>query len=308
MKTFLLTLIILTSVSAYSQPADILFETVIPSTHEAGHEQPAFAIKNSNSLPITVWGHGWAGSYLTYQNVNPQGVYNFNNSSYVFPHFRGPGYTRDAGGSRRSTRDIRDAVNYGINNFPNNGQKIYIGRSGGGMHGLMTAIRHDPFDIYLIAVPVININNWYKNFDPTGVVATGLREMCGGDPTIRGTEAFDRCRRRSPIDKLSPEITVPIDWHIGLNDVTVPAWPSLKAFNQLVGQEVFPQDIINYVKANNDLPESFKRPRGVCNNNSSNILYRRTFGNKRIVITDGGHEVACQNLWQQFLERHGFRY
>ena len=277
----------------------------VKSTHD-GTLQPCYfyapEAAKEKAVPLIVGLHTWSydwrdlGHYATvYAEAKRRGW------AMVGPNFRGANNHPEACGSDAAVQDIVDAVRYAQGQTSIDANRIYIiGGSGGGHMTLLMAGRHPEIWAGCAAFcPISDVARWHADSSLKGHPGRGpgyakmLEKVCGGTPA----EKPDEYRRRSPLTWLSAarQAKVPVYIVTGIHDGwtgSVPVGHSFRAFNALckAGDSVGEEDIA-FIEANQKLPEGLD-----CGGKDDpfyhekiRIHFRRTSGNVRLTIFEGGH-------------------
>lgn len=281
-----------------------------------GTEQPSriWAPEGSETTrtPLLVSLHSWS---FGYQQDRSPWVDEAQSRGWIYlqPDFRGRNDHPEACGSELARQDIIDALDWVLDHHSVDESRIYLaGASGGGhMTMLMSGYHADRFSAASAWVGISDLAEWYEYHVKDGVperYAQMVAACCGGAPG--DSEAIDaEYRSRSPIHHLGEVGDLHIDLNAGIQDGktgSVPIMQSLNAFNVIAaanGYREIPQSEIQELwregrqshPTESDLAEDATYPR--------KIVLRRTAGNARVTIFDGGHEAlptaACEWLSRQ---------
>lgn len=256
-------------------------------------EQPALIyvpFTNDKELPLLVALHTWSGTYKQ-KGGSKYANWCIENSWFlIHPHFRGPNKTPKAMGSDYVVKDIVSAVEYMINNYSIDTNRIYlVGYSGGGMASLLMAGRHPEIWAGVSAWNSISdLIKWWKYSEE---YARDIENAAGGKPDINETAA-DECIKRSPITYLENAIHVKIDINAGIDDSTVPFYQSLIAYNKIVDDRFeITLEQINKFHKTKEVPDEIKVKIIDHNYGNNYTIFRRVANNTRITIFKGGHEI-----------------
>ena len=275
--------------------------------------QPALFYKPKQSqkpVPLLVGLHTWSGQYKQNMSI-PYGKWCIENDwVFVHPHFRGPNWTTEATGSELVIADIVSAVDYAKSKANVDTSRIYlIGVSGGGYTSLLMAARAPHIWAGVSAwVPISDLEAWYNECRVLNCShADDIVQSCGGEPGI--DPAVDlQYKKRSPITYLDQSLDIPLDINAGIRDGHhsggVPISHSLKAFNLVADEkDRISDEEIGYFNEKAEVPPHLKQDLKDPVYGLKQPLFRRTSGNARITIFDGGHgiiyEAALTWLWQQ---------
>jgi poly(3-hydroxybutyrate) depolymerase len=309
-----------------------LWATLCPIAIEAADLEPLSEIRVTSSLdgteqPSQIWApdraqttpapllvslHSWSYGYR--QDRSPW-VREAQARGWIYlqPDFRGRNDHPEACGSELARQDIIDALDWVLDHYAVDESRIYLaGASGGGhMTMLMSGYYADRFSAASAWVGISDLAAWYGFHLKDGVpqrYARMVAACCGGAPG--DSDSVDaEYRARSPIHHLGGVGDLHIDLNAGVQDGktgSVPIVHSLNAFNVIAesnGHAVIPESEIRELwtagrlssPTESDLQEDVAFPR--------EIVLRRTAGNARVTIFDGGHEAlpeaACEWLSRQ---------
>ena len=255
----------------------------------------------AEAVPLVVGLHTWScdwrqtGHYATVlAYAKKQGW------AMVGPNFRGPNDHPEACGGDAAVQDIVDAVNYAKATVKIDPTRVYIiGGSGGGHMTLLMAGRHPEIWAGCAAFcPITDVARWHADslLDHPGRgkgYARMLEGACGGTPA----EKAEEYRHRSPLTWLqrAREAGVPVYIVTGIHDGwtgSVPVGHSFRAFNALAaaGDRVSEADIAA-VEADQKVPAAlvYQGPKDPFYDEKIRIHFRRTSGNVRFTLFEGGH-------------------
>ena len=270
-----------------------------------GSMQPCYfwapAKATSEAVPLIVGMHTWSGDIAQldhYRTVRDEAERR--GWAFVGPNFRGPNSTPQGCGSAFAVQDIVDAVDFAKSSVKVDPKRVYIiGGSGGGHMTLLMLGRHpEVFAAGAAFCPITDLARWHAD----SLVAhpgreTGYARMmesaCGGRPADRREEYA----ARSPLTwlKNAKAAGVPAYVCTGIHDGwtgSVPVGHSFRAFNALcnAGDSVSEEDIA-YIEANQKMPKGLDcgRVDDPFYGEKIRIHFRRTSGNVRLTIFEGGH-------------------
>ena len=228
----------------------------------------------------------------------------------IAPSFRGPNNRPEATGSELAVQDMLDAVAYAEAHAPVDPGLVYlVGVSGGGHMALLMAGRApERWTAVSAWVPITDLAAWHAECRVAGrPYADDLERACGGTPSggVPGDSPVvdAQYRARSPITCLDPSINTPLDINAGILDGhtgsgrsgSVSISHTLRAFNAVAA----PQDRIGDAEIAHFV-EHAAVPPGLQSDWSDplygekRVLFRRTSGNARVTIFDGGHEIIYE--------------
>lgn len=265
--------------------------------------QPAFVYapkRVEEPRPLLVALHTWSNDFRQEGGQPLFGEWCMDNDWFlIHPNFRGKNRTPDALGSDLAVGDIVSAVEYMKANYNVDENRIYLcGTSGGGHMSLLMAGRHPEIWAGVSAwCPITDIQVWWEQKTAEGPerYAEEIEKACGGKPGI-DPEATEEARKRSPLTYLSNAAGVNLDINHGIEDGrrgSVPFTHSLYAFNRIVeGADAISQEDIDFLYEKQKVPEGqAKAKRDPVYGKRKQPVFRKTAGNCRITIFDGGHEI-----------------
>ena len=281
-----------------------VLKTSVKSTLD-GTMQPCYfwapAKAETAAVPLIVGLHTWSGDIGQldhYRVVLAEAKRR--DWAFVGPNFRGPNRTPQGCGSEFAVQDIVDAVDFAKSKVRIDPKRIYIiGGSGGGHLTLLMLGRHpEVFAAGAAFCPITDLARWHgesilKHPGRSRGYARMMESACGGLPADRREEYASR----SPLTWLrnAKAAGVPVYICTGIHDGwtgSVPVGHSFRAFNALckAGDSVSEEDIA-FIEANQKLPEGLD-----CGGKDDpfyhekiRIHFRRTSGNVRLTIFEGGH-------------------
>jgi pimeloyl-ACP methyl ester carboxylesterase len=266
--------------------------------------------KTEETVPLLVGLHTWSGQYK--QNLSiPYAKWCVENKwVFIHPHFRGPNRTTQATGSELVIADIVSAVDYAKSKANVDTSRIYlIGVSGGGYTSLLMAARAPHIWAGVSAwVPISDLEAWYNECRALKCKhADDIVKSCGGEPGVDSAVDLEY-KKRSPITYLDQSLDIPLDINAGIRDGHhsggVPISHSLIAFNLVADEkDRISDEEIGYFNKKAEVPPHLKQDLKDPVYGLKQPLFRRSSGNARITIFDGGHgiiyEAALTWLWQQ---------
>jgi acetyl esterase/lipase len=219
----------------------------------------------------------------------------------MHPNFRGPNNSPDAMGSEYVVQDILDAVAYATNHAAIDPERIYLmGGSGGGYASLLMAGRAPEVWAGVSAwVPIFDLSDWHRECTRAQRnYAQMMENACGGAPGS-SPEVDRQYRERSASTYLAKALKVPLDINTGIHDGhtgSVPVSHALRAFNLLAMPEnqLSATDIV-YITSKRAIPISLSSEHlDDPLYRDKPVRFRRTSGNARITIFEGGHEIIVE--------------
>ena len=220
----------------------------------------------------------------------------------VGPNFRGPNSTPQGCGSDLAVQDIVDSVEYAKAKVKIDPSRIYItGGSGGGHMTLLMAGRHPEIWAGCAAFcPITDLARWYdesleKHPGRGAGYAKMMKAACGGSPA----EKKEEYAHRSPLTWLrkAREAGVPVYIATGIHDGwkgSVPVGHAIRAFNALCEPSAaVSEEDIRFIETEQKIPESLKSESAAdpFYPAKMRIYFRRTSGNARITLFEGGHSM-----------------
>ena len=276
----------------------------VPSSLD-GTPQPCYfwapEAARTNAVPLVVGLHTWSADFRQVEHYRTTLNYAREKGwAMVGPNFRGPNKTPPACGGEPAVQDIVDAVRYAQAHARIDPKRIYIvGGSGGGHMTLLMLGRHpEIFAAGAAFCPITDVARWHADslLDHPGRgkhYAAMLEGACGGTPADRPEEYA----RRSPLTWLSRAKDAGVAVYIvtGIHDGwtgSVPVGHSFRAFNALAAERdrVSETDIAE-IEATRRVPAAlaYAGPRDPFYENRNRIHFRRTSGNIRFTLMEGGH-------------------
>lgn len=253
----------------------------------------------SRSTVLFVFVHSWSSDYKQ-DNSKWQREAVKRNWIFIHPNFRGANVSREACGSKFARQDILDAMDWACRVFKVDRSRIYLcGVSGGGHMSMLMAGHHpDRFSAVSAWVGISDLAAWYKFHLKDGKpqkYAQMILKSLGSPPGT--SEAVDAdYRDRSPLFHMKNVGDLPIDIFAGVNDGhtgSVPVTHSLLAFNEIAkahGNDVVSEDEMQSLRKNRKLHQPTPTDNGRDPVLGRDLKLRRTSGNARVTIFDGGHE------------------
>jgi pimeloyl-ACP methyl ester carboxylesterase len=263
-------------------------------------------------IPVLVSLHTWSSGY---EQDRSDWVREAQTRGWIYlqPDFRGPNDHPQACGSALARQDIIDALDQVLDHYSVDETRIYLaGVSGGGhMTMLMSGYYPDRFSAATVWVGISDLAAWYdyhlKDGEPDNY-ARMTAASCGGAPG--DSAAVDaEYRSRSPIHHLAGIGDLFIDLNAGVHDGktgSVPIMHTLNAFNAIAeanGHAVIPESQIQELWRDGRLSMPTASDGAGDPSYPRDIYLRRTAGNARVTIFEGGHEelptTACAWLERQ---------
>jgi len=265
-------------------------------------DQPmlVYTAKSDNKRPLLVGLHTWSGSFSQAGGEVACARWCIENDwHFIHPDFRGPNWTPDGCGSDKAVQDIIDAVDYMKANHNIATDRIYlVGASGGGHASILMAGRAPEIWAGVSSwVPISDIRAWWeqKREGRQSGYADHIEKAVGGRPDDNETAAQE-CIKRSPLTYLKNAASVNLDINAGITDGheggSVPFTHSLYAFNEVVPkQDQISDDFIGSFYEAQQLPAGISKANADALFGEKSVVFRRTSGNTRVTIFQGGHEI-----------------
>lgn len=301
--------------AVFAADPESLHELSVTSTLD-GSEQPSRIWTpdrpDDKPIPLLVSLHTWSSGY---EQDRSDWVREAQTRGWIYlqPDFRGPNDHPEACGSALARQDIIDALDWVLDHYSVDETRIYLaGVSGGGhMTMLMSGYHPDRFSAATAWVGISDLAAWYNFHVKDGRpdrYAQMTAASCGGAPG--DSAAVDaEYRSRSPIDHLSGVGDLFIDLNAGVQDGktgSVPIMHTLNAFNVIAeanGRASIPESEMQELWRDGRLAMPTASDRAGDPSYPREIYLRRTAGNARVTIFEGGHEAlpatACAWLERQ---------
>ena len=255
-------------------------------------------LPDGKRAPLLVALHTWSGDYLQAGGEVKYAEWCQQNGwIFVHPNFRGPNRTPQALGSDLMVADIRAVVAWAKENAPVDETRIYaIGVSGGGHATQLLAGRTPEIWAGISSwCGIADIAAWHSETTAAGRLnyAGDIVGAIGGLPdATESTKA--EAKHRSPLTWLENAGPVPLDLNHGITDGrsgSVPFSHSLRAFNAVVppSARIPETDIATWYHEPATLPRDPDLSDALYGANPP--LFRKTHGNTRVTIFEGGHEI-----------------
>lgn len=251
-------------------------------------------------MPLLVGLHTWSGDYTQAANGSAYARWCIDQGwAFIYPNFRGINRTPEAMGSDLAVQDIVDAVEWAKQNAHVDDTRIYlIGVSGGGHMSLLMAGRHPEIWAGVSAwCGISDIAAWHREHTPDGKPDKygSMMEAALSGPPDQSKSTLQDALNRSPLFWLHQASGVSLDINHGIHDGrsgSVPFRHSLLAFNKVVGPEnAIPRSAIDafYQAQKPPADSAHFEPDALYVDHP--VRYRRTEGQTRVTIFEGGHEM-----------------
>lgn len=306
-RLLILVALVLASVSVMAAMAPLSAlgaqrEKVMITSTADGSEQPSYVIlpdgfdPAGKPVPLLVSLHNWSGNGEQRRAGLEEATLR-RGWIYLFPHFRGPNESPEACGSPLAQQDILDAVDWVLAHYPVDRRRIYLtGASGGGhMAMLMAGLHPERWTAVSAWVGISDLADWHA-FHAKKRYGRMLRQSCGGAPG-ESPEVDREYFNRSPINHLHRAVGLPLDLGAGVHDGytgSVPIRHTLNAFNVVAKAQgaplITPEEIQQLSRPDGRLDHP--QPGDTVDDPTFGraIYLRRTAGNARVTIFEGGHE------------------
>jgi len=308
-KSASLLLLLLISDTSFSQdtlPAPAYPPEVKEITYPCPHdrsEQPALfwapPSQKDRKYPLLVALHTWSGDYRQAGGEVKYAEWCLQQGwIFIHPNFRGPNLSPEAMGSDLMIEDIRAAVEWAKQKAPVDESRIYaIGVSGGGHATQLLAGRTPEIWAGISSwCGISDIATWHTETTEAGRTnyAKHIELSLGGPPDETDTTMAE-ASHRSPLTWLENASSVPLDLCHGIRDGrdgSVPFTHSLNAWNTVVPESarLSPAVIASFY-------ETLAPPPCDAAGLIDPLfgihvpLFRKTHGNTRVTIFQGGHEI-----------------
>jgi len=284
------------------------FEIVkIKSSKDNSLQKSYFYKSKSDELqPLIVSLHTWSGYYS--QNDDLADICKQRDLNYIHPDFRGANWTINACCSELALSDIDDAITYAIKNSNVDKNKIYvIGVSGGGYATLSTFMKskHN-IKKFSAWASVSDLIAWYneckiRNYN----YAENILDCTGSENglNIENAKQKSPIYWNTPIEKLeNSKLTIYAGIYDGIQG-SVPITHSINFYNKLL-TDMSVSDTLKYVSTSEKLVLLEKRETlGEFGNIADREIYlKKEFGNLRLIIFEGNHEMLTDFALDELLE------
>ncbi len=269
--------------------------------------QPALFWKpeksKSGKVPLLVGLHTWSGDYT---QAGGEAVYarwcQQLGWAFIHPNFRGRNRSPESMGSDLGVADIASCVEWAKENAEIDETRIYaIGVSGGGHASMLVAAKLPEIWAGVSAwCGISDIAAWHRETSEAGRAnyAKDIESALGGKPG--DSEKIDKSAwNRSPLSALANAKGVALDINHGVNDGregSVPFTHSLHAWNAVVEKsERMKGGPIDAFYGTQRVPaelSAFEVEDPVPLFGEKQPLFRKTSGNTRVTIFNGGHEIV----------------
>ena len=260
---------------------------------------------NETQIPMVVSLHSWSGN-LTQRNPLERLVHD-RGWVYLFPNFRGVNQTPAACGSPLAQQDILDAVDWMMDRYAIDRDRIYLtGTSGGGHMTMLMAARYpERWKAASAWVGISDLSSWHARHQGSKY-GNMLEKCCGGAPG--DSPAVDaQYLSRSPLSCLSGAKDVALDISAGIRDGhqgSVPIRHSIDAFNEIAKSRNDPvvseKEIAELSTPDGRLHSPQPGDLGFDQTFGRKYFLRRQAGPARLTIFDGAHEGIASGTMAWF--------
>ncbi len=297
------------SITAAFVPPETTFS--VTSTLD-GEKQPCLFVPaaGEEARPLLVGLHPWSQGFNTFPGMaHWQRAARMRNWHYLQPHFRGPNKNPNACASPQARQDVLDAVDYVLQHYTVDPQRIYLAGCSGGGHMALVMAAHAPERWTAVSAwcPITDLAAWHAECTAANrVYAQDMEAVCGGVPGASDAVNL-QYHSRSSIFVLARAAAVPLDINAGIHDGhsgSVSIHHSLDAFN-VIAEAHDAQKIPGEEIATLEAEHTLQPPAAQDESYGRVIHLRRTAGPSRVTIFEGGHEgdaladTACRWLEQQ---------
>ena len=261
-------------------------------------DQPAlwYTPATLDAVPLLVCLHTWSSNYLT-----PEKFYSDwcieKGWAMVRPNFRGPNSTPAGCGSELAVKDVLAAVAWAKMQRKIDPDRIYLmGGSGGGHMSLLMAGRSPETWAAVSAwCPISDIARWHADSKRLGNKYWQMMEKACGGPPGTNPEVDAQYKLRSPLTHLAAAKGLSLHISEGIEDGhkgSVPVGHTLRAFNAVAAEADKVSDAdIAAMEAKPVMPAKLLQAIVDPSYGDNKALFRRTSGNARVTIFQGGHNI-----------------
>ncbi|HEA22214.1 MAG TPA: peptidase [Pricia antarctica] len=285
------------------------FHLVSIKSSSDGKNQEAYyySSKASNSKPLIVSLHTWAGDYREYDSIALMSK--SKNINYIHPNFRGSNTTPNSCCSPLALSDIDDAIDFAIDNGNVDLNKIYvIGKSGGGLAtlSLFMKSKHN-INTFSSWVPISDLNQWYKE----GIIRNSefTDDIVNCTSSDSGHLDPAKAKERSPMywptpteERKNAKLKIFAGVYDGITG-NVPITHSIHFYNKVVAA-FGAVDSLDYVSEEQKIILMAKRNSfgdyGKISDRS--IFFQKRFKNIELIIFEGGHEMLTSHAFKDLLD------
>jgi hypothetical protein len=288
----------------------------IPSEAAPDSPQPCLFwapdVPAGETRPLLVNLHTWSSDYT--QDRSPWWQQAISRGWFLIqPNYQGVNERPEAGGSELARKQILEARDWVIENYPVDTECVYIaGVSGGGhMTMLMSGYHADQFSGASAWCGPSDLAAWYRFHSRAGGEARYAEMIiaCCGGPPGESSAIDEEYVARSPLFHLGNVGDLNLDINTGVLDGrtgSVPIHHSLMAYNAVAeanGDPLIPVDEMDHLWSTGSLADPQPSDLAGDREYRNPIILRRQSGNTRVTVFDGTHEAfpetACEWLSRQ---------
>jgi poly(3-hydroxybutyrate) depolymerase len=264
--------------------------------------------------PLLVYLHPWRHRY-DFDSTPWQCEAATRDWHFLAPDFRGPNRRPQACASRLARQDVLDAVDWVHANYAVEPRRIYLGGCSGGGHIALIMAAEAPGRWAAVSAwcPITDLAAFHAECLAMDAKAYRHVEKVAGGAPGSSAEVDRELRYRSPVYHMAKAAKIPLDIAHGIHDGQprgIGVQHSVWAFNALaeaLGEPVVSETELELILAR-QISELSDRTDPTDRSDPTYeraIYYRRTAGQSRLTIFDGGHEdlpsAAC--AWLETHER-----
>ncbi len=282
----------------------IQFRSTLDGTlQEAFVIEPDQPISDATCLVINL--HSWSAD-MNQRSDLEELVYD-KNWFYLFPNFRGANKHPAACGSQFAQQDIIDALEFVLEKYVLDRNRVFLsGTSGGGhMTMLMAGKYPERWRAACSWVGISDLRLWHKKHQG-GKYGKMIEQCCGGLPGESAT-VDEEYRTRSPVNYLSDANRLPLALFAGIKDGhqgSVPISHSIEAFNVICNANNDPpisqEEMAQLSTPNGRLLQPQAGDEGFDHSIGRKFYLRRTSKMAQITIFEGGHEGIAAGTMSWF--------
>lgn len=281
--------------SAVWDPAIALVEIESPIDQK---KQKAYFYKSTAAKPqpLLVSLHTWSGNYAQQDSIAE--LAKANDYNYIHPDFRGANNKVEACGSALALSDIDASIDYAIKHGNVDPKQIYvIGVSGGG-YATLNVFMHSKHQIRKFSAwaSITDLVAWYNECTAKGLKYAHDVFVCtaseGDELNIAEAEKRSPLYASTPVAKLrQSQLSIFAGVHDGITG-SVPFTHSIHLYNKIL-EDLKVADKSYYVSSAeiDRLLASRKSLGDFGKIGTREICLTKQYGNVRLVIFDGGHEM-----------------
>ncbi len=273
-----------------------------------GTIQKAYFYKSvsGNKRPLIVSLHTWSGNFTQVDEL--AGMCRQKDINYIHPDFRGENWTKNACCSELALNDIDDAISYAIKNSNVDKDRIFITGVSGGGYATLSAFMKSKHKIAKFSAwaSIADLVAWYNESKIRGADYAKHILACTSSGEVLNEEA---ARQKSPLYWKTPgnklaasKLLIYAGIYDGIQG-SVPITHSINFYNKIladIGVSDTSRYVTNYEKLR--LLE-FRKPLGDFGSISGRtICLQKEFGNIKLVIFEGNHEMLTEFAFNELLE------